>query len=151
MSLPRYRPVRRLRPLGRRAARVRPVRRVEYAAVAVRARGRCELCGYSWEEITGRSLSPHHTFGRGHLPGIPQAICETRELILGLCMNWPLAGHHGCHERIHAGDVHLGDAARRMAIGLFANRHALSYRGWPWEDPLEVMRELVRLLEGRTR
>jgi hypothetical protein len=114
------------------------VRHIEYAAVAMRAKGRCELC-----HIEQDPLDPHHAFGRGHLPGIPADICETRECILGIC--------RPCHTGIHEGNEALSDYARAVCVKRFALRHQLSYPGADavLADPLEVMRSLVRQVEER--
>lgn len=151
MPLPRYRRAT-LRQLGRASTRVRPVRRVEYAAVSKRAKGVCELCCCEWERLTGRSLSDHHAFGRGHLPGIPVAHCESRDAIVGLCNNWPPTGHQGCHERIHSGDGALADEARYLALARFCARWNLHLEDLVAEagpDPVDVMRLAVRRLEER--
>lgn len=143
-SLPRYRRSP-LRLAGAATERKRPARRLAYAAVARRARGRCELCGAAQDP-----LDPHHAFGRGHLPGIPAKVCEMPELILGVC--------RPCHDRIHAGDQELVARARLMAVTRFAEFHELSWAAanLSWVRPTDVepgaprdladvMRELVVL------
>ena len=85
-------------------------------------------------------LDTHHTFGRGHLPGIPKTLCEKRELLLGLCRR--------CHDQIHVrGDIRLGDRCRDTACDRFAERHDLERP--QLGDPLDDMREMVRMLESR--
>ena len=141
-TLPRYRRP----PMAREGAislRKRPVRRLVYEVVARRARAACELCGHGQDP-----LHCHHTYGRGHLPGIPAEVCDTEELILGLCNNDPREGRQGCHERIHSGDLALMDQARWMAISRFAGRQELSTIGLPG-DPIDAMRELVRQVKQR--
>lgn len=139
VSLPRYRK-RRISPNGKASERKRPVRRVEYEAVSRRAKGVCEmpLCSRKQDP-----LDPHHAFGRGHLPGIPAELCETRELILGVC--------RVCHDSIHAGNQELLNLARRQAIERFAVHHGLisprverQVRVADGERLLDVMRDLVR-------
>jgi len=141
MPLPRYRS-RTLRQLGAVTERKRPVRRLTYAAVAKRAKGCCELCDFDVEHA-GLRPDPHHAFGRGTLPGIPASLCESRELVLSVCRE--------CHDRIHDGDQALANEARGMAILRFCAHHGLAERldALLPLDPVDIMRELVRILETR--
>ena len=149
-ALPRYRRAP-LRTLGAAAVRKRPTRAANLAAVSRRAAGRCELCGDDVER-RGERLDGHHAFGRGHLAGIPAEVCETPELILGIC--------RGCHDVIHQGGlravagqglVDACDHARWAAVTRFIVHHELEEEAQhvPLGDPVDVMRELVRLLKHR--
>lgn len=135
MPLPRYnrKPIAKQ---GARARRLAPTRAQAYAAVSKRARGRCELC-----EARQDPLDPHHAFGRGHLPGIPSAVCELPEMILGLCRHE--------HDRITGLpglgiDEELSDKAKHYAIALFCERFDLEYDllAESWDDELRrILRE----------
>jgi hypothetical protein len=114
--------------------------------VTRRAHGHCEFpdCHRAQDP-----LDPHHAFGRGHLPGIPAEVCETRELILGIC--------RPCHDAIHNGDERKLKLARLQALNQFMVRHQLddprmrhlSPAELPWIDLVDVMRELVRVYGER--
>lgn len=135
MPLPRWRrpPI---RSTGQGTVRKLPQRRAAYAAVARRSRGRCELCSADVEARGGR-LDPHHVWGRGHL--IPAEYCDTPESILGICRE--------CHDRIHAGDAGLRDTARWTCLNRFVELHNIAV-GIPSHDPLNDMRQAIRLLEA---
>lgn len=138
--LPRYHK-RRLNPIGKATERKRPVRRVEYEAVSRRAKGFCELCQQRQDP-----LDPHHSFGRGHLPGIPVEVCETRELILGICRR--------CHDAIHGGDQDLLVLARRKAMAQYVVSCGLgqvAVERFTGERLVDKMRQLIRETEERQR
>lgn len=135
-SLPRYRRSG-LRPVGQGTMRKASRRRQAYAVVARRAKGICEIVG------CGRAqdpLDPHHTFGRGHLPGIPAELCDSPELILGIC--------RPCHDAIHGGDEEKRDLTRLQALQLFGLRWGFDVNT-VWElagpDPIDAMRAAVEL------
>lgn len=145
MSIPRY--VRQHRtPLRARGAgtlRKAPNRRVVYALVSKRAAGKCELCGVSWERVTGNPLDPHHAYGRSHIAGIPAVYCDSPELVLGICRL--------CHDRIHSGALALADDARLQALERFCARHGLDFLGLIAEagpDLVDVLREGIRRIEA---
>lgn len=134
MSLPRYRrqPV---ASIGRAAKRKAPTRAQAYAVVAKRAKGTCELDGTRQDP-----LDPHHVFGR-HMPGVPDAVLELAEMLLGVCRH--------CHDRVTGMvgsgiDVPLDDEAKHMALARFCERFDEMYDllADNWDDELRrIIRE----------
>lgn len=139
MALPRYRRPK-ISSIGAATKRKLPTRRMAYAAVTRRAKGHCELCGLPQDP-----LDPHHAFKRGHLPGIPADICDSEDLIIGVCRT--------CHDRIEGIpglgiDSELQYEARLHALERFAARYDLEVNHLE-EDLVDEMRRLVRVLEER--
>lgn len=134
MSLPRYRRPR-ISPIGRATKRKRPTRAQSYAIVARRAKGKCELDGTPQDP-----LDPHHVFGRGHLFGIPSAVCELPEMLLGVCRR--------CHslitgETFSGIDESLDDRAKHLAVQRFCERFDLEYDPL-CEDWVAELRRIIR-------
>lgn len=144
MSLPQYRkPHARINVRGAAFKRKWPTRQQSYVIVTRRAKGKCELCSRAQDP-----LDPHHAFGRGHIHGIPSAICDSPELIVGVCRT--------CHDRITGLpgigiDQELADKAQFLAIRRFCEAHdeLASEAVLLAEDMVDEMRRLVRVLDGK--
>jgi hypothetical protein len=129
-----------------------------YALVFFRAQGCCELCGCRWRRMTGGAdLHPHHVWKRGHIAAVPARYCDTEDSIIGVCGDWPEAGYRGCHSKVHEpktkADYALVGQAEGMALERFARRHQLEREltGLLEWRPLDIMRELARIVQARKR